>query len=209
MSANIILNGREMFSPVTTDATGHLSLSRSKHGLLYKLEVARIHQPTGATLRLGIRGHAGPIVVVFPIAPITTHGVLSEGVIDDKMLTGCLEGHSVTTLVNEIDRGHVFIVVATDKHSRGEIRGQVEFSRPRRTLSPKRPSAPKKQIPQPAPVDNDKSFSSRLNDIATKDPFDAGKQYDPTEAPPSKKGKPSQYSPDDFDMEEFKRSIGL
>lgn len=181
--SSTVLRGTDIPVPVSTRSSGHLMVNDTPNGLQYKLEVANLVRPTRATLRIGLRGHHGPPVVTLPIDQ--QDGVLSQGTITDAMLAGCLEGHTTAALTTEITRGHVFALVSTEMYPKGEIRGQLEPGRRPRKRQQRRQ-------PEKEPVPDNASFSTKIERIAPPDEFNAGSYHD-----------------SDFDINEFKRSIGL
>jgi hypothetical protein len=72
---------------------------------------------------------AGPVIAPLLPGPKKSgeySGILSEGTITDKDLTGPLSGRSVQDLIALMDSSEVYVNVHTDKHPAGEIRGEVK-----------------------------------------------------------------------------------
>jgi len=98
--------------------------------LAYKLSVWNIENVTAAHLHLN-KGTtaAGPVIGPLFSGPKKTgeySGMLSEGTIVDKDLTGPLSGRSVRDLTALMNSSEVYVNVHTDKHPAGEIRGEVK-----------------------------------------------------------------------------------
>jgi hypothetical protein len=98
--------------------------------LAYKLSVWNIENVTAAHLHLN-KGTtaAGPVIGPLFSGPKKTgeySGMLSEGTIVDKDLTGPLSGRFVQDLTALMNSSEVYVNVHTDKHPAGEIRGEVK-----------------------------------------------------------------------------------
>ena len=98
--------------------------------LAYKLSVWNIENVTAAHLHMNKRTTAaGPVIAPLFSGPKKAgeySGMLSEGTITDKDLTGPLSGRSVQDLTALMNSGEVYVNVHTDKHPAGEIRGEVK-----------------------------------------------------------------------------------
>ena len=123
-----MLSGSACVPSVETMAKGDATFTLSKDGkaLHYYVTVSDIANVTAAHIHLGKKGENGP-----PVALITNEkkggkfsGTLAEGNITELM--GSLMGKSVKDLVEEINKGHAYINIHTDKYPNGEIRGQLK-----------------------------------------------------------------------------------
>ncbi len=102
----------------------------SESGLHYQLNVKDLENPKAAHLHLGKSTTSeGPVVAPLFLGPAKSgkfSGMLAEGTITDKDLTGPLSGKSVNDLIAMIESGDVYVNIHTAKHPTGEIRGQVK-----------------------------------------------------------------------------------
>lgn len=109
-----------------------IQLSEDGSALLYILEVYRIRDITMAHLHLGNPGATStPVAWLYPpspppkLNPGTFEGVLARGTITEDELIGPLRGRSLSTLVQEIQRGNVYVNIHTKDHAQGDICGPV------------------------------------------------------------------------------------
>jgi hypothetical protein len=124
------LSGNEAVPRVKTKAKGDAVFHLSKDGkeLTYKLTVNDIEDITAAHIHMGKKGKNGPPVAFLFAGPEKKgmeNGVLSEGTLTDKDLIGPLKGKSIHSLVNTIKAGGAYVMVHTEKHPEGELRGQI------------------------------------------------------------------------------------
>jgi hypothetical protein len=125
------LTGNDEVQSVKTKAKGDVKFKLSSDGkeLTYMLHVKNIENPTAAHIHRGMKGKNGP-----PVANLFTgpkkegkfSGVLSEGTITAKDLSGDLMGKSLDDLAQLIKSGDIYVNVHTDAKPDGEIRGQVK-----------------------------------------------------------------------------------
>jgi len=125
------LTGKDETPSVKTMAKGDVKFKLSKDGkeMSYKLNVKNIENPTAAHIHHGMKGKNGP-----PLANLFTgpkkegkfSGVLSEGTITAKDLSGDLMGKSLDDLEQLIKSGEIYVNVHTDAKPDGEIRGQIK-----------------------------------------------------------------------------------
>lgn len=98
--------------------------------LAFKLSVWNIENVTAAHLHLNQGSTAaGSVIAPLYSGPKKSgeySGMLSEGTIADKDLTGPLSGRSVQDLAALMHTSGVYVNVHTDKHPAGEIRGEVK-----------------------------------------------------------------------------------
>lgn len=126
------LRGRNEVPPVETDARGEafFKLSRDELSLKFKLDLFNIEDVTAAHLHLGAKGTNGPVIAFLfgPITnPVSIECATLTGMITQEDLVGPLAGQTLSTLVNEIISGNIYINVHTVQHPNGEIRGQLNY----------------------------------------------------------------------------------
>lgn len=128
------LNGEQMVPPVHTMASGEASFTtlNKRQELQYQVNVQDISNVTMAHLHLAPPDSMGPIVAWLyqkngspKLIPGDTTGVLVEDTLQASNLTGPLTGKTIAYLVSEIDSGHIAVIVHTQQHPEGELRGQV------------------------------------------------------------------------------------
>jgi hypothetical protein len=142
----INLTGRDEVPPNDSQATGVFTLSIVMGGaggttgssaaaggagdftINYKLEVTNITDATAAHIHLGAKGQNGPVIVPLFTGPPKAGsftGVLAEGTLTEKDLTGPMAGKSFTDLAGAVLAGQTYVNVHTTKLANGEIRGQI------------------------------------------------------------------------------------
>jgi hypothetical protein len=128
------LLGIEVVPPFETEARGHASFELSTDGtqLHYKVVVNNAQNITMSHIHLGLLGENGPVVAwLYPkgpppkLIPGWFLGVLGEGDITAALLVGPLKDKSIADLVREMRNGNTYVVVHTQEHPDGEIRGQI------------------------------------------------------------------------------------
>lgn len=109
-----------------------MQLSEDGSALLYTLEVYRIRDITMAHLHLGKPGALGtPVVWLYPpsppprLIPGPFEGVLARGKITENELIGPLRGRPLSSLIEEIQAGNVYVNIHTRDHAGGDICGPV------------------------------------------------------------------------------------
>lgn len=118
-------------------AEAEMQLSEDGSALLYTLEVYRIRDITMAHLHLGKPGTLGtPVVWLYPSSPPPElipgpfEGVLARGKITENELIGPLRGKPLSSLIEEIQAGNVYVNVHTRDHATGDICGPVALAGP-------------------------------------------------------------------------------
>jgi hypothetical protein len=124
-------SGKEETPAVSTKAKGdaEFKLGKDSKELTYIIHLKDIENVTAAHIHMGKKGKAGP-----PVVNLFTglkkagkfSGVLAEGRIMDKDLTGDLQGKMIDDLVMLIKSGDAYVNVHTDMNPNGEIRGQIK-----------------------------------------------------------------------------------
>lgn len=125
------LNGAQEVPATVTDARGHASLKLDKRGhkMDIVIEVSKITDVIAAHLHKAPRGQNGGIVASLygPADPGGREkGRLLCRTITKGDLVGDLAGQPLSTLIEEIDAGNIYVNVHTVANPGGEIRGQVE-----------------------------------------------------------------------------------
>jgi len=130
------LIGFEEVPRITTQAQGQAILKLSPDGasLSYKLVVSNMQNIAQAHLHLGAMGLNGEVVVwIYPAIPPAVvipgrfDGVLAEGTIQAINLVGPLAGMPLSTLVDRMNAGEVYVNIHTQQSPGGEIRGQINL----------------------------------------------------------------------------------
>ncbi|CAH2030948.1 CHRD domain-containing protein [Trichlorobacter ammonificans] len=124
------LVGTEEVPAVATAATGDVSVTVSSDGetLHYRLQVEKLENIRVAHIHRGMQGANGPPVVFLfsgPKKPGMFSGVLAEGTITARELSGEFAGKTLDELLQLITTGNAYVNVHTDAHPGGEIRGQL------------------------------------------------------------------------------------
>lgn len=125
------LGGDQEVAPVTTSATGSLTLTVSSNGasVSYVLKVSHLTNVTVARLHEGAQGKNGSTILTLYNGPKKTgafSGTLAQGSFTKAALTGPLKGKTISDLVALLKAGSVYLNVGTTAHTSGEIRGQLE-----------------------------------------------------------------------------------
>lgn len=118
-------------------AEAEMQLSEDGSALLYTLEVHGIRDITMAHLHLGKPGTPGtPVVWLYPpspppkLIPGPFEGVLARGKITENELIGALRGRPLSSLIEEIQAGNVYVNIHTRDHAGGDICGPVVLAGP-------------------------------------------------------------------------------
>lgn len=119
--------------PVKTNGQGqaHFILDNAGDVLSYKLNVANLDSPIiGAHIHHAPAGQNGGIVVflygdTFPAPPISVDGTLAQGTIKSKNVVGDFSDGGLGRLIDAIRNGEAYVLVHTENHVTGAIRGQI------------------------------------------------------------------------------------
>jgi hypothetical protein len=115
----------------TNSSAGGSSAGGPAITIAYKLEVTNITDATAAHIHLGAAGQNGPVIVPLFTGPQKSGsftGVLAQGTITEKDLTGPMAGKSFTDLAGAVLAGQTYANVHTVANPNGEIRGQIVLS---------------------------------------------------------------------------------
>ena len=121
------LTGAAETPPVTTNASGSVTVTVDGDETRYRLEVSNLTNITAAHIHAGAAGVAGPpVVFLFQAStPISVQaGLLSAGSFDAAdMIPSANIGYD--SLLSLIRRGNAYVNVHTTARPAGEIRGQI------------------------------------------------------------------------------------
>ncbi len=123
------LSGQDLSPPVSTQSGGDLEI-KTKQGILkYKLNLTGTGEPTAAFLHIGKSGQNGePIVDLLKIRKMSTTQMGNEvvrGNLTEQIFTDKFAGKTLADLSNLLSNGEVYVVVHTQAHPNGELRGQL------------------------------------------------------------------------------------
>ncbi len=134
----IPLTGAEVVPPATTSATGTFTLfveggpsPTGQPRISYELDVKDIVDVSAAHIHLGAKGTEGAVIVPLFTGPAKTgsfSGMLAQGSITDKDLTGEMSGKTLSDLLAAMQAGNTYVNVHTKAFPNGEIRGQIVMS---------------------------------------------------------------------------------
>lgn len=125
------LTGDQSVPPVTTQATGTLTLNYNPDDstLSFSLEIDGLTNPSVATVYEGAAGASGTAVLTLFAGPTKEGryvGVLADGTIEDSDLTGSLAGETIAELITLIQAGNAYVSVGNTSHPVDAVRGQIE-----------------------------------------------------------------------------------
>jgi hypothetical protein len=128
------LAGANEVPPADSRARGNAVFQVSADGseVSYRLNVANIENVTQAHIHIGVEGVTGPVVVwLYPSSPPAqlipgrSSGPLATGVITQSSLVGQWAGQPLSTLIDAMRSGAVYVNVHTSQYPPGEVRGQI------------------------------------------------------------------------------------
>lgn len=134
-SAN--LSGKEVIPPLKTRASGmaKLQLSGDSMRLSYEVSVKDVRGLTAIHLHQGAMGKSGDVVAwLYPDTPSPkeikgrSNGVVAKGALDASRLVGPMSGKTIKDLAEAIMGDSIYVMVHTQKHMEGELRGQVKMT---------------------------------------------------------------------------------
>ncbi len=147
----VALSGKEVVPPVKTDGTGTTNIEISPNSLSYQINVLNTGQITSVQIHSGAIGTNGDVLVTlyqsqgnngklfdkFPNFPDLSSKLSdisltqksssfsASGNVQGSDLTGKLAGKTINDLLSEIQSGNTYVIVHTQDHPKGEIRGQI------------------------------------------------------------------------------------
>jgi hypothetical protein len=127
------LSGEDMSPIISTTATGTAKFNLEPDGnMAYQIDTRNLNGVIGAHISLK---NGTDLAQVFnsyieingkPEIPTgEVNGLLSKGVITSSDLSGPLAGKTITDLTNFMKNDSVYVVVRTQAHENGEIRGVI------------------------------------------------------------------------------------
>jgi len=125
---NGTLSGQQEVPPVDTMATGaaeFLPVLPSNETIDFSVNATGIEGVTAGHIHSGIEGENGPVVVtLFQFDPAQNE-VSERGTITADMLSGPMEGMSISDLLTAMKNASTYVNVHTEQNPDGEIRGQI------------------------------------------------------------------------------------
>ena len=125
---NAKLSGQQEVPPVqTTTASGMAWFKPMLDKVWFKLNVTDMQGVTQAHIHTGKQGENGPILVTLykSDTPQPINGKLAYGNITANLLEGPMKGKQISDLATAMSNGSTYVNVHTEKHPKGEIRGQI------------------------------------------------------------------------------------
>ena len=128
---NVQLSGSEEVPPVDTKAMGSAEF-KAPHfdNIGYSVNVSNIDKVTAAHIHSGKTGENGPIVVTLfkteSPSSESMNGILTSGNITNADLEGPMAGKTLIDLNKAMELGETYVIVHTEEHPNGEIRGQIK-----------------------------------------------------------------------------------
>ena len=145
------LSGKEVVPPVETDGTGTANIEISPNSLSYQINVLNTGQVTSVEIHSGAIGTNGDLLVTlyqsqgnngklfdnFPKLPDLSSRLSdvsltqksssfsASGNVQGSDLKGKLEGKTINDLLSELQSGKTYVIVNTQDHPKGELRGQI------------------------------------------------------------------------------------
>lgn len=145
------LSGKEVVPPVETGGTGMTNFEVSDNSISYQINVLNAGKITSVEIHKGAAGTNGEaIAIVFK--PKNSSGNLlgdlpkigdlpkfsdissttqksstfsASGNINESSLTGPMKGKTISDLTSALQSGETYVVVHTEDHQKGELRGQI------------------------------------------------------------------------------------
>ena len=145
------LSGKEVVPPVETGGTGMTNFEVSDNSISYQINVLNAGKITSVEIHKGAAGTNGEaIAIVFK--PKNSSGNLlgnlpkigdlpkfsdissttqksssfsASGNINESSLTGPMKGKTISNLISALQSGETYVVVHTEDHPKGELRGQI------------------------------------------------------------------------------------
>ena len=149
-SLTATLSGKEVVPPVETGGTGMANFELSDNSISYQINVLNAGKITSIEIHKGAAGTNGEaIAIVFK--PKNSSGNLlgdlpkigdlpkfsdisstqksssfsASGNINESSLTGPMKGKTISDLISALQSGETYVVVHTEDHPKGELRGQI------------------------------------------------------------------------------------
>lgn len=128
------LSGDQVVPPVITNATGQATFKHPNSTTMnYKVNITGITHPIGIGIHIGKTGNNGDLIVDLmkqSKEQPTKLGIILTGIFTGSDLMGPMLGKKILDLVSSMKAGDTYIIVGSEKHPTGEIRGQIELANP-------------------------------------------------------------------------------
>jgi len=129
------LSGDQVVPPVSTTATGKATFKHPDSTTMnYKVNITGITNPTGIGVHMGKEGSNGDLIVdLMKVgkSQSTDRGMTLTGSFTAQNLIGPMKGKTILELVDSMKSGDTYLIVDTENHPTGEIRGQLELAHPK------------------------------------------------------------------------------
>jgi len=149
-SLTATLSGKEVVPPVSTGGTGMANFEVSDNSVSYQLNILNAGKITSVEIHKGAAGTNGEaIAIVFK--PKNSSGNLlgdlpkigdlpkfsdisstqksssfsASGNINESSLIGPMKDKTISDLISALQSGETYVVVHTEDHPKGELRGQI------------------------------------------------------------------------------------
>jgi len=128
------LSGDQVVPPVNTKATGHATFKHPDPTTMnYKVSFTGISHPIAIGVHIGKMGTNGDLIVdlMKQAQNQSTNGsMIVTGGFTAQDLVGPMKGKTILELVDSMKSGDTYLIVDTEEHPTGEIRGQLELAHP-------------------------------------------------------------------------------
>ena len=128
------LSGDQVVPPVSTTATGKATFRHPDSITMnYKVSFIDINHPTGIGVHMGKIGTNGDLIVDLmkqAKSQSTNGNMIVTGSFTAQNLIGPMKGKTILELVDSMKSGDTYLIIDTEKHPTGEIRGQLELAHP-------------------------------------------------------------------------------
>jgi CHRD domain len=123
------LDGNNEVPPVNTTSEGVINFKTKSGMMTWKMNITGITDATGAHINKGKVGENGDVVV--DLLKVSKHsdtpkGMIMRGNVTESSLTGPMAGQTLADLQTAMTNGDTYVIVQTQDHPDGEIRGQVK-----------------------------------------------------------------------------------
>ena len=122
------MNGHNEVPPIKSRATGDGTFKVIGNMMEYEINSTGISDATGAHVHFAKKGVNGDVVVDLlknSQNNPTKFGISIRGNISDSSLVGPLEGKDIASLISLMRIDEMYVNIHTEKHPKGEIRGQI------------------------------------------------------------------------------------
>lgn len=150
-SLTATLSGKEVVPPVETGGTGMANFEVSDNSISYQLNVLNAGKITSVEIHKGASGTNGESIAIVFKPKDSSRNLLGDlpkigdlpkfsdissttqksssfsasGNINESSLTGPMKGKTISDLISALQSGETYVVVHTEDHPKGELRGQI------------------------------------------------------------------------------------